>query len=160
MQSIKIKNRLFLGIADRMMQLRNGETMDDFMLSMLLNSKLREWHKDNAIRLRALSEKINKLRKEHFVFEVPEGQKDEVMKMETKPTIPAVPAKYDTKTIVLRSFLGTGLFKETKEEQVEVSPAIPEQNFQPEPVCLEGKTIAGYNEEYNKILEEENDLVF
>ncbi len=159
MQSIKIKNRLFLSIADRMMQLRNGETMDDFMLSMLLNSKLRDWHRDNAIRLRTLSERINKLRKEHFVFEVPEGQKDEVMKMETKPSIPAVPAKYERKIIAHKGLFEKWFAKEVS-EQVEVSPAIPEQNFQPEPVCLEGKTIAGYNEEYNKILEEENDLVF
>lgn len=155
MQQIQISNRVFLGVAERILSIRNSNTIDDFIFSILNHSKLKNWHSDNNVRLRTLTDKIQKLRKEYFVFETIEGKEEEQLKMFTPDPIPAVSAKYETK-IISKNFL----WKKGITEQILISPEIPAKTFEERPVCNEGKTLEKYNEKYNTLMEEQNTMIF
>lgn len=158
MQSIKIPNRVFLSVADRMMEIRSPQSIDDFIFSILLNSKLRDWHRDNQVRLRTLTDRIAKLRKEYFVYETIEnekGEKIEQVKLTEAKTIPAIPAHYEKKIIKK-----AGWFSKEVSEQVLVEKAVPEKTIRPEPILLEGKTREEFNEKHKAILDEENEMVY
>jgi hypothetical protein len=115
------------------MSIRSSQNIDDFIFSMINHSKLRDWHRDNSIRIKTLSDKIIKLRKEHFVHE---GEKDkEVVKMQPGKQVLVAPAEMNGDEII-------------KDAVYQDGPL--------EPVCIEGKTREEFDKKHNALLDEMN----